>query len=160
MWPNLTLVLEKNQSSFKSKSAVFILYCKQVCVQFKISASQFQMILSYLAISVLCQQALSSSSWHHEASLNGSEASVLWHHKKGFWIEPGQSPSKHRVGVATYQNAVNSTGWGFLELETSGKFSSMVQAYGAGYLEGWITSSLLYMQYQNTIVGRCEFEFE
>lgn len=114
------------------------------------------MILIYLGTLLLCHESLSSNLWHHEASLNGSEASVLWHHKKGFWIEPGSSASKHRVGVATYQNAVNTTGWAFLDLETSGKFSSAVQAYGAGYLEGWITSSLLYMQYQNTIIGRCD----
>ena len=30
------------------------------------------------------------------------------------------------------------------------------QATGAGYLEGWMTRDLLYMQYLNTIVGRCD----
>jgi len=114
------------------------------------------MICIFFLFALFLQGALSLSLSHHTVSLNGSVASVLWHHKRGFWIEEGRSESKHCVGVATYQNAVNTTGWAFLELETSGKFSSVVQAFGAGYLEGWITSSLLYMQYQNTIVGRCD----
>ena len=25
------------------------------------------------------------------------------------------------------------------------------QAFGGGYLEGWVTSELMYLQYQNTI---------
>eukprot|EP00092_Neocalanus_flemingeri_P009860 GFUD01010629.1.p1 GENE.GFUD01010629.1~~GFUD01010629.1.p1 ORF type:complete len:562 (-),score=106.79 GFUD01010629.1:392-2077(-) len=114
------------------------------------------MILLRLSTLILCHQALSANSWHHDTSTNGTVASVMWQPKKGFWIESGSSASKHCVGQANYQNAVNATGWAFLELETSGEFSDVVQAYGAGYLEGWVTSSLLFMQYQNTVVGRCD----
>jgi len=114
------------------------------------------MILLYCSTLLFCLQAISCISWQHDTSTNGTVASVLWKNKKGFWIEPGSSISKDCVGQANYQNAVNTTGWAFLELETSGDFSDVVQAYGAGFLEGWITSSILYMHYKNTIVGRCD----
>ena len=114
------------------------------------------MILNVFVALVLTGVSNARTWHHHDASANSSTASVLWHHKKGFWIENGNSLSKHKVGVATYQNSVNSTGWALLQLETSDEFSSVVQAYGAGFLEGWITRDLLHMQYQNTIVGRCD----
>jgi len=71
-------------------------------------------------------------------------------------VEEGNSPSKHKVGLASYSNEVNTTGWAFLEVQTKPHFPDKIQAYGAGFVEGWVTSSLLYMQYLNTIVGRCD----
>ena len=32
----------------------------------------------------------------------------------------------------------------------------LCQAVGAGYLEGWVTAEMIYYQYLNTIVGRCD----
>jgi len=55
-----------------------------------------------------------------------------------------------------YKNSVNSTGWGFLNLASNQVHADKLQAYGAGYYEGYVTSQLLYMSYQNTIVGRCD----
>jgi len=55
-----------------------------------------------------------------------------------------------------YRNSVNSTGWGFISLASNKVHSDKLQAYGAGYYEGYVTSELLYMSYQNTIVGRCD----
>jgi len=89
-------------------------------------------------------------------SSTASLTSVLWHHHRGFSIQQGDSPSKHKVGLASYSNEVNTTGWAFLEVETKETFPDKIQAFAAGYVEGWVTSSLLYMQYLNTVVGRCD----
>ncbi|XP_023326751.1 putative phospholipase B-like 2 isoform X2 [Eurytemora carolleeae] len=60
------------------------------------------------------------------------------------------------LATAEYKNAINQTGWAFLDISTSQKFTDKKQAFGAGFLEGALTSELLYMYYQNTIVGRCD----
>jgi len=62
------------------------------------------------------------------------------------------------IARGEYRNAINQTGWGFLEVATNPDVfvSDGLQAIGAGYFEGYITSELLYMYYQNTIVGRCD----
>lgn len=93
---------------------------------------------------------------NHIFPANSTIASVLWRHHLGFWVETGNSSSAHKVGTAKYSNEVNSTGWTFLDLETLPQFPDKIQAFAAGYLEGWVTSSLLHMHYQNTIVGRCD----
>jgi hypothetical protein len=60
------------------------------------------------------------------------------------------------LATANYTNRINETGWAFLDLATNGEWPDKVQAFGAGYIEGYLTSELLYMHYQNTVVGRCE----
>jgi len=94
--------------------------------------------------------------WRTHRATSASLTSVFWHKHRGFWVEKGNSPSKHKVGLASYSNEVNTTGWAFLEVQTKPNFPDKIQAYGAGFVEGWVTSSLLYMQYLNTIVGRCD----
>ena len=37
-----------------------------------------------------------------------------------------------QVGLASYSNEVNSTGWAFLELQTKPNFPDKIQAYAAG----------------------------
>ena len=71
-------------------------------------------------------------------------------------MKSGGCEGEHCVGEALYKNDVNGTGWAYLELETRDTASDVVQAYGGGFLEGWVTRDLLYLQYQNTIVGRCD----
>ena len=60
------------------------------------------------------------------------------------------------------------------QVQTKPNFPDKIQAYGAGnfetifislidisgFVEGWVTSSLLYMQYLNTIVGRLYNELQ
>jgi len=55
-----------------------------------------------------------------------------------------------------YRNEINETGWAHLEVETNPLASDVEQARAAGYFEGYITADLVYMAYQNTIVGRCD----
>ena len=60
------------------------------------------------------------------------------------------------VGESLYRQEVNTTGWSFLQLQTRHTFSDVVQAFAAGYLEGWVTREIRHLQYRNTIVGRCD----
>jgi len=82
--------------------------------------------------------------------------SALWSHEHGFKVVSGVSDTKHTVGVANYTNAVNQTGWAYLEIETYEQFPDEIQAHAAGYLEGYVTSDLLHMHWTNTVVGRCD----
>nr|CAD7431903.1 unnamed protein product [Timema monikensis] len=55
-----------------------------------------------------------------------------------------------------YENTVNLTGWAVLELETEERYSDEVQAYSAGFLEGFTMADLIYMHWYNTMNGFCE----
>jgi len=83
-------------------------------------------------------------------------ASILYHHHRGFKVVQGNPSSPDKVATAVYSNKINSTGWAYLDIEASIEFPNKIQAYAAGYLEGWITHPLLHMHYQNTIIGRCD----
>ena len=59
-------------------------------------------------------------------------ASVTWNKKNGFQIvEELLDMEKDGVGetvaVANFTNAVNQTGWSYLEIKTSSKFSDEIQ---------------------------------
>ena len=60
------------------------------------------------------------------------------------------------LATANYTNQINQTGWAFLDLATNDQWADKLQAFGAGYIEGYLTHELLDMHYQNTVVGRCE----
>nr|CAD7576321.1 unnamed protein product [Timema californicum] len=55
-----------------------------------------------------------------------------------------------------FENTVNLTGWAALELETNDRYSDEVQAYSAGFLEGFTTADVIYMHWYNTMNGFCE----
>ena len=48
------------------------------------------------------------------------------------------------VAVANYSDAINQTGWAFLDLATDARFPSSLQAYGAGFLEGYFSFQRIY----------------
>jgi hypothetical protein len=48
------------------------------------------------------------------------------------------------VAVANYSDAINETGWAFLDLATSPTSPSEVQAYAAGYLEAYLSHQRIY----------------
>lgn len=50
---------------------------------------------------------------------------------------------------AIFSNQINQTGWAQLQLETNEKMEDDVQAYYAGYLEGFLTSDLIDQQMTN-----------
>ena len=51
--------------------------------------------------------------------------------------------SPHAV-KGMYKDVISSTGWSFLTVSTNETFSNRHQAYGAGYLEGLLTSQRTY----------------
>ncbi|KAK6039531.1 hypothetical protein COOONC_22964 [Cooperia oncophora] len=62
---------------------------------------------------------------------------------------------REQVAVAKWKNAVNASGWTFLEVETRAKFEPELQAYAAGYLEGVLSREVLHYHIQNTVETYC-----
>lgn len=60
-----------------------------------------------------------------------------------------------KAAVGKYQNAVNQTGWGILEIETFDSFADEVQAYAAGILEGRLVHLQISYHIQNTVADIC-----
>ena len=71
-------------------------------------------------------------------------------------MSAGACGKRDCVGETFYRNEINTTGWALLQLHTKDTVSDVIQAFGAGYLEGWVTRDLIFLQYRNTIVGRCD----
>uniref|UniRef100_A0A914VBR3 Phospholipase B-like n=1 Tax=Plectus sambesii TaxID=2011161 RepID=A0A914VBR3_9BILA len=64
-----------------------------------------------------------------------------------------------RVALGKFRNAINQTGWSFLEVETSDEFEPEIQAYAAGVAEGILTRTLITYQWRNTREDYCvDFE--
>jgi hypothetical protein len=66
------------------------------------------------------------------------------------------SECESKVATGKYRNAVNETGWGYLEIETYDKFSAETQAYAAGLAEGILTKLQIYYHYRNTVENMCK----
>lgn len=70
----------------------------------------------------------------------------------GFWsIDPHMKITSGKdtttVAWAYYSQDVNTTGWATLSITTNDKFPNELQARAAGYLEGYLTSDLIYMSW-------------
>uniref|UniRef100_A0A8R1DX35 Phospholipase B-like n=1 Tax=Caenorhabditis japonica TaxID=281687 RepID=A0A8R1DX35_CAEJA len=63
---------------------------------------------------------------------------------------------RYQVAVARWQNAVNTTGWTFLEVETKNNYCPQLQAYSAGYLEGILSKTVLSYHLQNAQEDYCK----
>ncbi|KAL1485769.1 hypothetical protein MTO96_031758 [Rhipicephalus appendiculatus] len=59
------------------------------------------------------------------------------------------------VAEALCQNAINETGFGYLEIYTNEKLPDEYQAYGAGFLEGYLTRDLIRMHFDNQWADYC-----
>ncbi|CAJ0917165.1 unnamed protein product, partial [Mesorhabditis belari] len=59
------------------------------------------------------------------------------------------------IATAFFKNSINTTGWSFLEIETSAKYDPKVQAYAAGYLEGVLTRRLIEHHIHNVMSTYC-----
>lgn len=76
-------------------------------------------------------------------------ATAFWSPKVGFRVEFwGQRNNLSTVakGVARgcYKDSIDSTGWGFIEIETQADFPDRIQAFAAGMLEGSLTWAKIY----------------
>uniref|UniRef100_A0A0N5AVB9 Phospholipase B-like n=1 Tax=Syphacia muris TaxID=451379 RepID=A0A0N5AVB9_9BILA len=63
---------------------------------------------------------------------------------------------RRQVAVGRFQNAINITGWSFLEIETMAEYPPEEQAYAAGVLEGFLTKELIGYHLENTVLHSCE----
>lgn len=57
-------------------------------------------------------------------------ASILWNAKEGFrYVEGPEALNTHddKIAWATYTNAINSTGWAYLEVSTAASFPDRIQ---------------------------------
>jgi hypothetical protein len=50
---------------------------------------------------------------------------------------------------ATYDQAINTTGWAFLDITSNNAYDADEQAYAAGFVEGWLTADLMYDYWQS-----------
>eukprot|EP00095_Tigriopus_kingsejongensis_P006305 maker-scaffold61_size441589-snap-gene-0.13 protein:Tk06305 transcript:maker-scaffold61_size441589-snap-gene-0.13-mRNA-1 annotation:"hypothetical protein DAPPUDRAFT_213420" len=83
--------------------------------------------------------------------------SMVWTPKSGFkLVEGGLRQKFDTVAWANYTNDINQTGWSYLEVETDPKFPDKIQAFGAGYLEGYLSAEQIYQYWWNTVQGYCE----
>jgi hypothetical protein len=51
-----------------------------------------------------------------------------------------------------FEASTNATGWAQLSLTSSPQQSNKAQAYGAGYLEGYLTADLIWMSWNSTVL--------
>jgi len=63
---------------------------------------------------------------------------------------------RNKVAVGRWQNAINSTGWSYFEVETFAGNDEDLQAYSAGYLEGTLSQKVIEYHLQNTYYTYCD----
>lgn len=81
--------------------------------------------------------------------------SALYDEKtSNLFLKEGFQPDS--VAVANFTNDINSTGWAYLEVSTSGVYNDSLQAYAAGLVEASVTSQLIYQHWMNTLKGYCD----
>ena len=62
---------------------------------------------------------------------------------------------RNQIVVGRYKNAINLTGWSYLEVESKPEFDADLQAYAAGFVEGILTQPLIQLHILNTQVDYC-----
>jgi len=90
-------------------------------------------------------------------------AYVTWSKDKGYEIKifavgyADPDPSNlDWVAKARYQSLANKTGWGFLEVETKPSWPDNMQAFAAGFAEGYLTRDLIYYYWKNMVETYCD----
>jgi len=65
-------------------------------------------------------------------------------HSHEYVVQPGlHKQEPHAVAWGYYEDALNQTGWATLDISSNEKSTDLVQAYGAGYLEGHLTANVI-----------------
>lgn len=59
--------------------------------------------------------------------------------------------AKDPIGIATFDDQINSTGWGHLNVVTYPKYEDEMQAYAAGKLEAVLTRNLITNHWHNSV---------
>uniref|UniRef100_A0A131YKS0 Phospholipase B-like n=1 Tax=Rhipicephalus appendiculatus TaxID=34631 RepID=A0A131YKS0_RHIAP len=104
-------------------------------------------ILLVLAVAeALCQVSSGIDAWV-----------TLTYVPASFEIKHGLPPkdSNDVVAWGSFKNAINETGFGYLEIYTNENLPDEYQAYGAGFLEGYLTRDLIRMHFDNQWADYC-----
>ncbi|KAL1444137.1 hypothetical protein MTO96_030034 [Rhipicephalus appendiculatus] len=110
--------------------------------------SNKRMQLTLTALAILAQAA-----WGLEAWVKYNPFST------SFEIKLGQPNATDKVAAwGSFKNAINKTGFSFLDLYTNEALPDDHQAYAAGFLEGYITQDLIRMHYDNMWADYCKDE--
>ncbi|XP_061527664.1 putative phospholipase B-like 2 [Phycodurus eques] len=59
------------------------------------------------------------------------------------------------VAWANFTDDIQTSGWAFLEVTTSGQYNDSIQAYAAGAVEAAVTTQLIYKHWMNNLMGYC-----
>ena len=80
-------------------------------------------------------------------------ATVLLEGDGHYTLKLGQASASLPGAVAwgSFDNTLNQTGWGELNIRTSGEATDVQQHYAAGFLEGALTAEHIYTTYLNTV---------
>merc|ERR1712226_263403 len=83
-------------------------------------------------------------------------ASIEWIEQEGIKLIDGElRKTENTVAWGNFTNMVNATGWSFIEIQTDPKFPDKIQAFAAGYLEGYLSADLIYLFWRNTVENTC-----
>ena len=88
-------------------------------------------------------------------SYGDRDISIIWNQhsdklsfKKGF--------HKNFAVHGIFENAINSTGFSFLEIRSNGDFPDAIQAYAAGQAEGFLSKELIELHWSNIMENYCK----
>ncbi|XP_064612356.1 putative phospholipase B-like 2 [Liolophura sinensis] len=76
---------------------------------------------------------------------SGTKKFVINHQSVSNWVAYGN-----------FTNKIDQTGWSFLDIVTEESFDDHIQAYAAGLAEGFLTSDLITLNWENTVKGYCQ----
>ncbi|XP_037286138.2 putative phospholipase B-like 2 [Rhipicephalus microplus] len=78
---------------------------------------------------------------------------------KSFEVKVGPPDTNDKIAAwGSFHNAINKTGFSFLDLYTNEELPDDHQAYAAGFLEGYLTQDLIRMHYNNMWANYCKDE--
>lgn len=78
---------------------------------------------------------------------------------KSFEVKLGRPNSNDFVAAwGSFHNAINETGFSFLDIYTNMELPDEHQAYAAGFLEGYLTRDLIRMHFNNVWADYCDNE--
>ncbi|XP_054925794.1 putative phospholipase B-like 2 isoform X2 [Dermacentor andersoni] len=104
--------------------------------------------LTLAALAVLAQAACGLDAW---VKFNPSPTS--------FEVKLGRPSTNDQVAAwGSFHNAINETGFSFLEIYTNAELADEHQAYAAGFLEGYVTRDLIRMHFNNMWASYCDDE--
>lgn len=79
----------------------------------------------------------------------GEESISVYVDAGKYTVKRGVLDSAHAVAWATFEDSLNETGWGVLNIRTSALFTDVEQHHAAGIAEGVLTAHQIHPTYEN-----------